>query len=81
MLKHADDNARGNALFLSEQPDNALATWRRGDKLFPRRLGNEKIGRPFIGFYLLLSVVSVGFVDKNAFLGCEVRYALLHGRS
>ncbi len=44
---------------------------RRGDKLFPRRLGNGKIGCPFIGVYLLLGVVSVGFVDKDGFLAVK----------
>ena len=71
MLEHADDNARANTLFFSIRSDDALATRRRGDKLFPRRLGNGKIGCPFIGFYLLLGVVSVGFVDKDAFLAVK----------
>ena len=68
---NADDNSWGNALFFSEQPDDALATWLRGDRLFPRRLGNEKNGFPFIGIYLLPSVVPVGFVDENAFLAVK----------
>ena len=71
MLEHADDNARANTLFFSIHSDDALATRRRGDKLFPRRLGNGKIGCPFIGFYLVLGVVSVGFVDKDAFLAVK----------
>ncbi len=36
VLEHADDNARGNALFLSECPNGMHTAWRSSDKLLPR---------------------------------------------
>ena len=64
VLEHSDDNARGDALFIGEFPDGALAARRCRDEGLPSSRGNKSVRSLITGFQFDLCVDSIGFVDK-----------------